>query len=340
MLQMQRDKEKQKKHSLLIDIEDLDTLWTGKNPEKTLSVVDKLSKQFTQLQITLKDQSKEIDVLKMKQIKLEQDRENLKARLLLTGVSDGIVAQYQRLISSLSNTALVKLASDSEIKALLQKIDLSKVQSENDVLVGELITIVREKEQNLHKNGVVMSAISKTTLLLSTVALKFYAPALASMAVESVFENGFDNYIPDDLQNLYQPVNGGFFKFAVVAPAKHHAMNFAFNTVSENDTYTLAASYAISNILTKCTGWLYSGGRTAVNSAYLHLYQGKENNNLYSLLVAMKHIQAKKIPQIVEAKKIDKQFAIQASGVVEQQQDMVCFEAKEIGRKSVVVISK
>lgn len=230
--------------------------------ERESNVVDELSKQLARLEITLKKQTEEIDTLKAQQIKSEKSRKNLKARLLVNGVSDDIVAQYQRLLLSLSNTAVVKLSSDSEIKAVLQKIDLCKAQSGNDALVGELITIVREKEKNLHENGVVMSAMSGATLLLTTVALKFYAPVLASMAVESVFESEFDNYIPEAIQNLYQPANGDFLKLAAAMPVKHHAMNFAFNTVSENDTYTLAASYAISNILTKCTEWLYSGGHT------------------------------------------------------------------------------
>tara|TARA_R110002110_G_scaffold12493_1_gene59209 strand:+ start:11172 stop:12176 length:1005 start_codon:yes stop_codon:yes gene_type:complete len=246
--------------------------------EDSSSAIDALCQQFSRLKLDFAKQAEELNTLK--------------AKVLVTGVSDGMVLQYQRLISSLSNTALVKLAADSDIQVLLEQINLSDLQSKNDILVGRLISAIKEKKLTLGKNNLVVGTVSSMTLVLTTAALQFYAPALASMAVEAVFDNGFEEVIPDYIQTLYQPDNN-YLNSAIVTPAKHHAMNYAFNTVSNNNTYTLAASYAISGAVSKCFGWFYRGCETAVNTAYLHLYQGKDNNDLQALGLAMQGARTK-----------------------------------------------
>lgn len=271
------------KSPLRIEYQESDPAVTVKQSD-----VELLAKRFSELTLSLSQQVKEIQTLKRKQKKLKRKNKQLQAHVELTGVSDGMINEFERFLKSLCNSALVKLPSNPAVKDIMGKINLTKLQSQNDILVERLISALKEAEQKRKEPGALMSSFSTISDVFFTAAIQFYAPALASMAVEAAFDQGVEQFMPEAFHTFCQSQNPGILGYATTIPAKHHAMNYAFNFVGDHEAFTLGISYALAKGTNKCASMAVNGCRSLADTAYLHFWQGKENNPLLQLLQSMK----------------------------------------------------
>lgn len=239
------------------------------------SEMDELTRRLEALSLQVERQEHQIQALQ------EGNR-----RLTKLAVSKHMITEFRQHLYSLSNTELLYLSQDPEIQGIINDIDLTNLQSENDPLVLKLINRMKTKQAEYQKPCSLSQWASALVPCAVATTFSYYAPAVAGYTMQAVFENSYDQYLPEAFMSTLES-SGKFGQFIGKDAHSLKAIQWAMNTADEKDPYFFAAGYFFgSKVLVGGCQLTYQCTESAVSTMRL-AWQGKSKTNLHQFLDKM-----------------------------------------------------
>lgn len=239
------------------------------------SEIDELTRRLETLSLRVERQEHQIQALQ------EGNR-----RLTKLAVSKHMIAEFRQQLYALSNTDLLYLSQDPEIQGIINDIDLTNLQSENDPLVLKLLNRMKTKQAEYRKPSSFTQWASAIAPCAVASMLGYYASAAAGYTMQAVFENSYDQYLPESFTSTLES-SGKFTQFIGKDAHSLKAVQWAMNTADEQGPYIVLAGYYLGEkVLVGGCQFTYQCSESAVNTMRL-AYHGKSQTNLYQFLEKM-----------------------------------------------------